>query len=132
MSINLGIRDIHNEALTRFIYGFLSTTPHPEHFLFEILENEDVAEYETLLRFIDNIHRLGAKISIDDFGSGYSNLLHMANIPADFLKIDGSIIRNCCVNEDSASIIALITTFKSLASHNIGIVAEYVENDKSA
>ena len=129
VSINLGMRDIHNEALTRFIYGFLSTTPHPEHFLFEILENEDVDEYETLLRFIDNIHRLGAKISIDDFGSGYSNLLHMANIPADFLKIDGSIVKECCTSRASEGLVQMISTWNGVSGRDTRIVAEYVENE---
>ena len=51
VSINLGMRDIKNEELTRYICSFLSTARHPEHFIFEILENEDVDEYETLLRY---------------------------------------------------------------------------------
>ena len=62
------MRDIKSEALTGYIYGFLSTAPHPENFIFEILENEDVDEYETLLQFVGSIHKLGGKISIDDFG----------------------------------------------------------------
>ena len=129
VSINLGMRDIKNEELTRYIYGFLSTTHHPEHFIFEILENEDVDEYETLLRFVDSIHKLGGKTSIDDFGSGYSNLLHVVNIPADYLKIDGSIVKECCNNKASEVLVQLISSGIRMNDNDSKIVAEFVENE---
>ena len=129
VSINIGIRDIKNREVLDLIFDRLSQVSHPENYIFEILENEDIEDYNEMVAFVDQVHELGGRIAIDDFGSGFSNLQHLLSIHSDFLKIDGSIIRNCCVNEDSASIIALITTFKSLASHNIGIVAEYVENE---
>lgn len=130
VSINLGIRDIRNEELTAYIYSFLSTARHPEHFIFEILENEDVDEYETLLLFVNSIHKLGGKISIDDFGSGYSNLQHVVNIPADYLKIDGSIVRECCRNRESENLVALISSWNSLNTRESDLVAEFVENEE--
>ena len=128
VSINLSMRDIKNRELTRYICSFLSTVRHPENFIFEILENEDVDEYDTLLRFVNNIHKLGGKISIDDFGSGYSNLLHVVSIPADFLKIDGSIIKECSRNRASASLIQLIAAWNKLNERETSIVAEFVES----
>jgi len=130
VSINLGMRDIKNEELTRYICSFLSTARHPEHFIFEILENEDVDEYETLLRFVDSIHKLGGKTSIDDFGSGYSNLLHVVSIPADYLKIDGSIVKECCRNKASEGLVQLISSWNKLNDRDSKIVAEYVENEE--
>lgn len=129
VSVNLGMRDIKNEKLTEYIFSFLSTTPHPEHFIFEILENEDVDEYETLLRFVNSIHKLGGKISIDDFGNGYSNLLHVISIPADYLKIDGSIVKECYKNPASESVVRLISSFHSINGRSFKIVAEFVENE---
>lgn len=128
VSINLSIRDIKNPEMTDFIHEFLSTVSHPENFVFEILENEDIDDYDELIRFVDKIHDLGAQISIDDFGSGFSNLQHIASINCDFLKIDGSIVRNCCSDEQSANLIALISAWKRLSNQNIRIIAEFVEN----
>ena len=85
-------------------------------------------EYETLLRFVDNIHKLGGKISIDDFGSGYSNLLHVVNIPADYLKIDGSIVKECCRNKSSEGLVRLISAWNRMNERDQKIIAEYVEN----
>ncbi len=129
VSINIGMRDIKNEDLMGFIYGFLATAQYPKNFVFEILENEDVDDYDMLLRFVDTIHKLGAKISIDDFGSGYSNLRHIADINSDFIKIDGSIVRDCNENKESENLVAIIAGWKKLILRNIEIVAEYVENE---
>lgn len=112
-----------------FIYGFLATAQYPKNFVFEILENEDVDDYDMLLRFVDTIHKLGAKISIDDFGSGYSNLRHIADINSDFIKIDGSIVRDCNENKESENLVAIIAGWKKLILRDIEIVAEYVENE---
>ena len=128
VSINLGLRDIKNDDVTEIIYDNLSSVSHPENFVFEILENEDVEAYEYLVSFVDKIHSLGGRISIDDFGSGYSNLQHIVSIKADFIKLDGSIIRNCHVDRESENLVALMGAWKDLASRKLSIVAEYVEN----
>ena len=128
VSINLSIRDIKNHEMTEYIHEFLSTVKHPENFVFEILENEDIEDYDEMIRFVDTIHDLGAQISIDDFGSGFSNLQHIASINCDFLKIDGSIVRKCCIDEQSANLIALISGWKRLSNQNLRIIAEFVEN----
>ncbi len=128
VSINMGVRDIQNEEMTEYIYGFLSTARHPGNFIFEILENEDVDNYDTLIIFVDTVHKLGGHISIDDFGSGYSNLQHIASIHSDYIKIDGSIVRNCYEDPESENLVALVSDWKRLSIRDIKIVAEYVEN----
>lgn len=130
VSINIGIRDIKNKEVLELIYDSLSQVPHPENFVFEILENEDIEDYNELVGFVDRVHELGGKISIDDFGSGFSNLQHLLSIYSDFLKIDGSIVRNCCIDPESENIIALIAAWKRLSDRKIGIVAEFVENEQ--
>ena len=130
VSINMSMRDIHNREISERIFEFLSTAKHPENFVFEILENEDIYNYEELVAFVDKIHDLGALISIDDFGSGYSNLQHIASINSDYIKIDGSIIKNCCDDEQSANLISLISGWKAINQNNIKIIAEFVENEK--
>ena len=129
VSLNLGIRDIKNKEILDLIYEQLSLAPHPGNYVFEILENEDIDDYNALVAFVDRVHELGGLISIDDFGSGFSNLQHLLSIHSDYLKIDGSIVVNCCNSKDSENIIALIAGWKKLSSNKIGIVAEYVENE---
>ena len=129
VSINLAIRDIKNREIIEYIYNFLSSAKHPNNFVFEILENEDIDDYNELMLFVDRIHSLGGKISIDDFGSGFSNLQHIASIHSDYLKIDGSIVKRCCVDEKSANLIALISGWKRLSKGTFQIIAEFVDNE---
>ena len=128
VSINLSIRDIKNSEIVDYIYEFLSTAEHPENFVFEILENEDIDDYDEMITFVDKIHDLGAQISIDDFGSGFSNLQHIASIHSDYLKIDGSIIRHCCEDPEAENLIALMSGWKKLSTRKVRIIAEFVEN----
>ena len=129
VSLNLSVRDLKNPDLINYIFSFLSTTDHPENFVFEILENEDIEDYEELVAFVDRIHSLGAQISIDDFGSGFSNLLHIANIHSDYIKIDGSIVKRCCEDQESQNLIAFVADWKRLSNKKFAIIAEFVEND---
>ncbi len=130
VSVNLGIRDIRNKEMTDYLYDFLSVAKYPENFIFELLENEDIDDYNLMVEFVDKIHELGAKIAIDDFGSGFSNLQHIINLQSDIVKIDGSIIKNCCINSSAENLIALISAWKSLSNSDIDIIAEYVENEE--
>ena len=127
VSINVSIRDIKNAEIVEMIYEFLSTAKYPEHFVFEILETEDIDDYDVLMAFVDKLHTLGAQIAIDDFGSGFSNLQHIARIHTDYLKIDGSIVRNCCEDEECENLIALVADWKKLSVRQFRIIAEFVE-----
>ncbi|MBR4224321.1 MAG: EAL domain-containing protein, partial [Oscillospiraceae bacterium] len=128
VSINLSIRDIKDPEITDMIFRHLEEAPDPGLFVFEILENEDIDDYDELLAFVDKIHEYGGLISIDDFGSGYSNLQHIANINCDYLKLDGSIVRHCVEDPQSAGLIALLADWKKISSKDIRLIAEYVEN----
>ncbi len=130
VSINVSIRDIKNKEMLELIYDKLSSVPYPENFVFEILESEDIDDYNELTIFVDRVHELGGMIAIDDFGSGFSNLQHVMGIRSDYLKIDGSIIRNCCINPDSENLLALIAGWKNMSAKKISIIAEYVENEE--
>lgn len=128
VSINLAMRDIKNREMTDFIYDSLSSVNHPENYIFEILENEDVDAYDAVEVFVDRIHQLGGLVSIDDFGSGYSNLQHIVSIHSDFIKIDGSIVKECCENPAAQNLITLIMGWKQLSKQKLQVVAEFVEN----
>ena len=82
-----------------------------------------------MIDFVNKIHEFGGKISIDDFGSGYSNLQHIVRINLDYLKIDGSIVKRCCDDEQSANLIALLAGWKRLSGKKMQIIAEFVENE---
>ena len=127
-SINLTIEDILSKETTDYIYMKLENYSNSHNVIFEITESEEVSDYKIINNFIQNIKKFGVKIAIDDFGSGYANFEHILNIDADFIKIDGSLIKNIN-NDKNAKIIteAIISFSKKLGRKTI---TEYVHNEE--
>ena len=128
ISINLSIQDITNEGIVKFIIQELSKNKISDFITFELLENESIDDYETVINFINTVKELGCKIAIDDFGSGYSNFIHLLKLKPDYIKIDGSSVKNIDTDTNSYLITKTINDF----AHHLGIktVAEYVHNKK--
>lgn len=111
ISLNLSYLDIINPETMRFIGKKIHKFADPGRIHFEILESEGIEQYEDVLKAIHHFKELGCSISLDDFGSGYSNFIHLANMEADLLKIDGSLIRDIDQNISSQIIVESIIDF---------------------
>ncbi len=92
----------------------------------EILESDEIDNIELFKKKINLIHLLGAKVSIDDFGSGYSNFKTILDIEANYLKIDGSLIENIYENEKDFKVVKSIIHFAKEA--NMLTIAEFVHS----
>ncbi len=127
-SVNISYEDIENSSFLDFIKEMLKKYDVKNRVVFEILEDENIKNYNLLISFIDEIKNLGCKVAIDDFGSGYSNFEHLLKMNVDYLKIDASLIKNIAKNENSYKITKTIIEFaKNL---NLKTIAEYVENEE--
>jgi len=126
-SINISYEDIFNEILINEIEQNLKKNKGiGNRFIIEILETKLIEDITLINRFIDKFKAYGVKIALDDFGSGFSNLNHIVSFHCDYVKIDGSLIRNIIKDPKSLSIVKAIITF----SKELGIktIAEYVAN----
>jgi EAL domain-containing protein (putative c-di-GMP-specific phosphodiesterase class I) len=129
ISINLSEIDIEKDNIRRFIINLLQENKDvAEHITFELLEDENVEKITNIDEFIEKIKSYGVSIAIDDFGSGYSNFYRLKKYRPDYLKIDGSLIRDIVNDKFSESIVRTIVDFAK--ENNIKTVAEYVENRK--
>lgn len=128
VTINLDVNDIYNYDIIHLILDFLNTAPHPENFIFEITESEEIKDYQIIDAFTDAIINAGGQIAIDDFGSGFSNLVYLFRINAQYIKIDGEIIKNICTDESACEIMEIITQWAK--KHNKFVIAEFVENEQ--
>jgi len=88
-SVNLSINDILDVDMVAYIQKSVKKYDVNNKIVFEILETEGIDNYEEVSSFILSMKRLGCKISIDDFGSGYSNFEHILKLDIDYIKIDG-------------------------------------------
>lgn len=131
-SVNLTIEDILDSEIRSFIVDTLQEYDISNRVVFEIVESESIENFEEIENFIIEVKSYGCKIAIDDFGTGYSNFEHLMRLQADFIKIDGSIIKEIVHNKRSELITSVIVAFaKEMGIKTIG---EYVEskeiNDK--
>jgi len=125
-SVNLSINDMLDADMVAYIQKSIKKYNVNNKIVFEILETEGVENYEEVSLFILNIKRLGCKISIDDFGSGYSSFEHILKLDIDYLKIDGSLIKNLETDKNSLIVVETIVDFAKKL--NLVVVAEYVHN----
>jgi len=126
-SLNLSFEDISNKQTTGYILNMLKMNPEKgPRLCFEILETENIDDFEMVNEFLDSIRSFGAKIAIDDFGNGYSNFSYVTALQVDYLKMDASLIKNLDVDKSSYVIAETIVNF----CHKLGIktIAEYVHS----
>lgn len=127
VNINISAHDITSPRFRQELTRVLKTFHKPENLTFEILEDECFADMQWLTDFITEVRQFGAKIAVDDFGAGYSNLLEIMKIHPDYIKIDGQIIRELGVNHENNTIVEAVASIgKKL---KIDIVAEFVEDE---
>jgi EAL domain-containing protein (putative c-di-GMP-specific phosphodiesterase class I) len=80
-----------------------------------------------IMRTLNALKRLGVKLAIDDFGTGYSSLAHLRDFPADFLKLDGTLVRDIGLQgSDDPIVRSIIQLAHSL---NMSVIAEWVTTD---
>lgn len=126
VSINISVEDILNKEIHSFIINKLKESTIGEKIVFEIVESEGIENFDQVLEFIESVKKYGAKISIDDFGTGYSNFEYLMKLKVDYIKIDGSMIKNIDSDQNSQMITKTIVNFAK--NMNIHTVAEFVHS----
>ena len=127
IAINLSMYNLYDTALINQITRLLEDNTTLCHYLiFEITESAMMEQPDETVEVISHFDRLGVRISIDDFGTGFSSLSHLKRLPVSELKIDKSFVMEIH-NDDSDAVIVRSTI--DLA-HNLGlkVVAEGIEN----
>jgi len=126
-SVNLTIEDILNNDIQSYIFKMLEKYNIGERVVFEIVESESIENFEDIRIFIEKIKSFNCKIAIDDFGTGYSNFEYLLKLKADYIKIDGSMIKDIDKNKDAQLVVSTIVDFAN--KMNMKTIAEFVENE---
>lgn len=128
VSVNISFDDIANEETTAFIYEVLEQNKEFTEFLeFEILESEEISDFNEVSKFISEIKKFNCIVGVDDFGAGYSNFNLLTLLDIDFVKIDGSLIERINTSKDLEIIVNTIANFSK--EFKVKTVAEYVSNE---
>lgn len=101
---------------------------NPQMLCFEITEQVAVDDVSLVNQFISSLKSLGSQFSLDDFGTGVSGFSYLMALDVDYLKIDGSFVKNIDADEVSRTMVQSI----SQVGHtmDLKVIAEYVENQK--
>lgn len=125
-AINLSGSSIGDDAFLEYLkLQFKTFNVAPNMICFEITETSAIADLGSAIRFIDELKALGCWFSLDDFCSGMSSFAYLKHLPVDFLKIDGSFVKDMLDNPVNRAMVQVI--------HNIGhvmgkrTIAEFVE-----
>jgi len=129
ISINLSALDIEQLKTQNEFFQLLQKHKSDAHrVIVELTEDEDIIDTQIIKRFLKEIRKFGVEIAIDDFGTGLSNFSRILKYQPDYIKIDGSIVKNIDKNIISKNMVETIVDFAKKA--NIKTIAEYVENEK--
>jgi diguanylate cyclase (GGDEF)-like protein/PAS domain S-box-containing protein len=130
VAINVAGQTLGDSEFLEFVVDcFDHTGANPGDICFEVTESSVVANLDHARRFIAVLHGMGCEFALDDFGSGLSSFSTLKTLPIDYLKIDGSFIRNLAEDTvNQAMVAAMIELSRSL---NFRVVAEQVEDQLS-
>jgi diguanylate cyclase (GGDEF)-like protein len=125
ITVNINIEDLNEIDFIDYVISKVQEYNMQGKVIFEILESEEIRNYEVLLNFTKRVEYLDVFIAIDDFGSGYSNFSHLINLDVKVLKLDGSLIKRITEEKVFLLIKSILIASRAL---NIESVAEFVEN----
>ncbi len=126
-AINLSGESLNSKSFIEFLFHRFTNSNLPGHlFCFEITETVAISNLATVMKFINSMKNLGCCFALDDFGKGMSSLTYLKNLPVDYLKIDGSFIKELDSSHTSKVVVQAI----NYIAEEIGLktVAEFVEN----
>jgi diguanylate cyclase (GGDEF)-like protein len=128
ISINLSGHSLNDPGLTEFLFEQFRLYPVPrDRVCFEVTETTAITNLEDAADFIEALQDLGCRFSLDDFGSGLSSYGYLKHLPVDYIKIDGSFIRDIAEDEADKALVRSINEMGHLMSKRT--IAECVETD---
>ncbi len=128
VSVNVSMKSLHNEGFRARLQTALRAHGLPAGLLeIEITESAAMANPERTMAILADIRRLGVRVSIDDFGTGFSSLSRLRRLPVDTIKIDKSFVNTMVeVPDDAALVRAIIGLADTMRKH---VIAEGVETE---
>lgn len=127
-SINLSAEDIMIHDVSEWLFSLAYEYGVNNQVVIELVESEGIESFDMMDTFIHCAKENGMKIAIDDFGTGYSNFEYLIKLNTDFLKIDGSLIKEIDKDEKLYSVVETIVAFAK--KNDIRTIGEFVASEE--
>jgi len=129
MAVNISVRQFQQQDIAQMVVRILEETGMaPDRLELELTESSIMKDTDFAIKMLSRLKAMGVKISIDDFGTGFSSLSYLKRLPIDCLKIDQSFVRDATTASDDAALVMAIITL----AHNLRltVAAEGVETEE--
>jgi diguanylate cyclase (GGDEF)-like protein len=127
-AINLSGQSLQDESFLGFVIDQLKSSGVPPAVLcFELTETATIGNLAKAQVFMRTLQELGCQFALDDFGTGVSSLAYLKDLSVNYIKIDGSFVRDAVTNARSESMIKAIAQLAKVMC--METIAEYVETD---
>ncbi|CAH1567200.1 bifunctional diguanylate cyclase/phosphodiesterase [Vibrio rotiferianus] len=127
-SINLSPQDFFSDKTLAVLERSILKLNDPRRLGLEVLESEQIKDYGRMIEVCSHFRKLGARIIVDDFGSGYSNIDEILKLEPEVIKIDGSLIKNIDKDPKQRKIASQLVRLCQV--FNAQTVAEFVHNEE--
>ncbi len=128
LAVNLSGQSLHDEGLKQYLADELTASGADPHYLIlEVTETAAVTDFSTARGVLQALRDLGCRTALDDFGVGFSSFHYLGQLPVDYIKIDGSFIRNLPISPESRVIVQAIADIA--AGFGKQAIAEFVDNE---
>lgn len=127
--LNVSGKELGDHDLLEFIKkGIYEKGLCPEDLVFEITETASINDMDSAISFISSLKEMGCRVSLDDFGIGYTSFLYLREMQVDYVKIAGSFVKSLDRNlNDQLFVKAISEVAKGMG---IKIIAEFVESQE--
>jgi diguanylate cyclase (GGDEF)-like protein/PAS domain S-box-containing protein len=127
LSLNISGQTLADPAFLEFVVDELDRTGvAPSQICFEVAETSVIGNLEQARRFVEVLHGMGCRFALDDFGTDLGGFANLKNLPLDYLKIDGSFMRD--LGRDSVNQAMVSAVVGMARTLNFRLVAEQVED----
>jgi EAL domain-containing protein (putative c-di-GMP-specific phosphodiesterase class I) len=124
--VNLSRVSISNQDwVDRFMKLLANSRTQPNQLVLEITETAALSEIDVTLKFIRRLKEMGCRFALDDFGAGFSSFYYLKQFDVDYLKIDGSFVRDLASDNGSRLFVKALND----VAHGLNkqVIAEWVE-----
>jgi diguanylate cyclase (GGDEF)-like protein len=127
-SVNVSTQSMMDDEFTNFVeQRIVDSGIAADTFCFEITETSVMRNLQRAQQLLHRLQKLGCRLALDDFGTGQCSFAYLKDIPVQYIKIDGTFVRDIVDNPLSLAIVESVGKIANVI--NAHTVAEYVEND---
>lgn len=127
VTLNVSARSLESEEFLGAVLRLLGEHPAVgRRVCFEVTETAAMSSMSTALRFIEAVKALGCRIALDDFGNGFASFGYLRHMPLDFIKIDGTLVRDVVSDPVDRAVVRAVHDMADAVG--LGTIAEFVED----